>query len=92
MNHPAIEDKIKEILNHQLEIPSSKLDQLDQDTPLLGRGIGLDSMEVLTFSTEIESAFDFQIEDADLNVSVFKNIGSLVEYIHSRLKDRERPE
>jgi acyl carrier protein len=85
MTRTDIEDKIKEILKAELEIPAEKLSAIQQDTPLLGRGIGLDSMEVLTLSTEIENTFDFQIDDADLNVSIFKDIGHLADYIQKRL-------
>ena len=76
-----IETKIKQILISDLEIDPEILSAVDSDTPLLGRGIGLDSVETLTLVAGIEEAFDIQIDDAALTAELFKSLGILAEYV-----------
>jgi acyl carrier protein len=79
-----IEKIIKQILVSRLEVNPELISTSSSDTPLLGRGIGLDSMETLTLVAAIEKEFDIEIADDDLTVDLFKSIGSLAEYILQR--------
>ena len=76
-----VELKIKEILIAQLELDPDSLSALDGDTPLLGRGIGLDSVDALAVSAGIEEQFDIQIPDDDLTPELFESIGTLANYV-----------
>jgi acyl carrier protein len=77
----AIEERIKHILISELGVSSNILAASDSNTPLLGRGIGLDSMETLVLVAGIEKEFDIQVDDADLTVDLFRTIGNLAEYV-----------
>jgi acyl carrier protein len=57
----------------------------DETTGLLGKGIGLDSVEVLQVVSAIEEAFGLTIEDDELEVEHFATIGTLVTFIERRL-------
>jgi acyl carrier protein len=83
-----IEQKIRRILISELSVDPVKLAASNSTTPLLGRGIGLDSMETLALVAGIEKEFDIQVDDADLTVELFKNLATLVEYVLRRLSDR----
>lgn len=80
-----IDAKIRSILLSELRVNSASLAQSDSDTPLIGRGIGLDSVEALALVVALEEAFDIEIPDADMNVNLFQNIGSLAQYVQQRL-------
>lgn len=80
-----IEGKIKEILISELEIKPGVLATCDSSTPLLGKGIGLDSVETLSLVAGIEKEFDIQIDDDDLTVDLFKNLGTLAEYVLKKI-------
>jgi acyl carrier protein len=80
-----IEEKIKHILVSELEVNLEILAMSNASTPLLGRGIGLDSMETLTLVAGIEKEFDIQIADEDLTANLFKNIATLAEYVLQQL-------
>ena len=45
----AIEERIKQILMSELAVDPATLDMSSSSTPLLGRGIGLDFLEILTW-------------------------------------------
>lgn len=84
-----IEKKIIQILISDLEIDPTILSTVDSNTPLLGRGIGLDSVETLTLVAGIEEAFDIQIDDADLTVELFKSFGTLAEYVLQKITEQK---
>jgi len=70
-----IEKKIIQILISDLEIDPAILSTVDSNTPLLGRGIGLNSVETLTLVAGIEEAFDIHIDDADLTAELSRLSG-----------------
>ena len=77
----TIEERIKALLAMRLQIPGDVLAASDAETSLLGRGIGLDSMEALTLANALESEFGIAIPDDDLTVELFATIGSVAEYL-----------
>jgi acyl carrier protein len=84
-----IEAKIKKILTAELAVDPATLANSNSSTPLLGRGIGLDSIETLALVAGIEEGFDIQIEDNDLTVDLFKDIGTLAAYVLRKTSERQ---
>ncbi len=84
-----IEKKIIQILISDLEIDPAILSTVDSNTPLLGRGIGLNSVETLTLVAGIEEAFDIQIDDADLTADLFKSLGTLAEFVLQKITEQK---
>ena len=83
-----IEEEIKQILISELEVSPVILANSNSTTPLLGRGIGLDSIETLSLVAGIENSFDIQIDDDDLNVDLFKNLATLSEYVLKKIPEK----
>ena len=83
-----IEEEIKQILISELEVSPVILANSNSTTPLLGRGIGLDSIETLSLVAGIENSFDIQVDDDDLNVDLFKNLATLSEYVLKKIPDK----
>jgi acyl carrier protein len=80
-----IEGALKRILAEELGIGAEVLAASDSSTPLLGRGIGLDSMETLSLVTGIEQEFAIQIADEHLTAELFSTLGSLTDYVERAL-------
>jgi len=59
--------------------------RLDESTGLLGRGIGLDSVEVLALVGAIEEAFELTIDDEALEAEHFQTIGTVVTFVMGQL-------
>lgn len=83
-----IEQTIKDILVAELELDPGTYGANSSTTPLLGRGIGLDSIDALTLIAAIEKRFDIEVFDADLTVGLFKTIRTLAEYVVHRTSER----
>jgi acyl carrier protein/lauroyl/myristoyl acyltransferase len=58
---------------------------LGEETELLGRGIGLDSVEVLQLVTLIEKEYGVMIDDEELAPHHFRSVASLLTFIESKL-------
>jgi acyl carrier protein len=82
-NRQNIYKQIIEILGRLNMIRSPE--KLDENTGLLGRGIGLDSVEILQIVTAIEEEFDLSIDDDELEPSHFRSIDNLINFIERRL-------
>ncbi len=55
------------------------------DTPLLGAIPELDSMAVVSLITGLENHFGLVVDDDDMDGSTFATVGSLVDYVSSKL-------
>jgi acyl carrier protein len=72
---------IQRLLIAELEVSPVLLEGSTADTPLLGRGVGLDSVEALALALGLEREFDISIPDADLTVELFESLGALADYV-----------
>lgn len=88
ISREQIELAIKEILVAELELDPLIYQASSATTPLLGRGIGLDSIDALTLISAIEKQFDIEVQDSDLTVALFKTISSLAEYVLRSTSER----
>lgn len=57
---------------------------IDDSTSLLGRGIGLDSIDVLNLVCAIEKEFALTLDESEFTQSSFQTIGSLATFIEKR--------
>ena len=73
--------KIKRIVINNLNLDLSE-DQIDDDSPLFGTGLGLDSIDALDLVIGIEEGFSIKVGEDELYV--FKSVNSLVDYIMER--------
>ncbi len=55
------------------------------DTPLLGAIPELDSMAVVSLIGAIEERFGFTVDDDELSGATFATVGSLTEFVGSKL-------
>jgi acyl carrier protein len=63
-----------------------RADQLDATTPMLGSMPELDSMAVLELMLELEQRFGITVEGDDVSAEVFETLGSLAEFVDSKLR------
>lgn len=58
---------------------------MQRDTALLGAIPELDSMAVVTLITTLEERFGIVVDDDDIDGSTFATVGSLSDYVASKL-------
>ena len=86
--HIEIEAQIKRLLVSELKVNPALLENTDPTMPLLGRGIGLDSVEAMALLVSLEEEFGLAIPDDDLTVDLFESLGTLADYIAHALLER----
>lgn len=74
----TIENKIKDIIMESLILDIDKK-LIQNDQPLFGRGLELDSIDALELSIGISMEFDVSLTDDDM--SIFSSINKLTDYI-----------
>jgi acyl carrier protein len=88
-----IEKRIKQLLGSELNVNASVIATSNSSTPLLGRGVGLDSIETMALLLSIEEEFGISVPDSDMTATLFETIGSLSGYIVQKLSEQsERAE
>lgn len=83
-------DTIKRLLIEELDVEPDRLSQADGGTPLLGLGVGLDSIDALRLATALERQFDIEIPDESLTAELFSSVGSLAVYVSRQLAEQSR--
>lgn len=59
-------------------------ERMDAATPLLGEVPELDSMAILGILTQIEAEFGIHIDDDDIDAEVFRDFGTLWDFVKTR--------
>ena len=56
-------------------------EEIGDDTPLFGEGLGLDSIDVLELVLELERSFGVQIRDEETGVEVLRSIDTMADFV-----------
>jgi acyl carrier protein len=72
--------QVKEAIARSLKLPMAPEDIAD-DIPLFGEGLGLDSIDVLELVLELERTFNVKITDEQLGRRALRSVRTIVELI-----------
>lgn len=84
-----VKDRLREVIIKTLRLETVKPEDIQDDTPLFGEGLGLDSIDALELVVALEKEFGIKITDDEVGPQVFQNIGTLAAFIVS--KEAEAP-
>jgi acyl carrier protein len=84
----SIESQIRDLLVSELDVSRAALASCSSTTPLLGRGLGLDSVETMALIVAIEDRFNISVPDFDLNEALFANLQTLTRYVSQKIAAR----
>jgi acyl carrier protein len=72
--------EIKQAIIRSLRLPLTA-DQIGDDTPLFGEGLGLDSIDVLELVLELERSFGVTIGDEQTGMKVLRSVDTIAAYV-----------
>ena len=78
----AVLEKLKESLIDRLNLYQTK-EQIDDDTPLFGSGLKLDSVAATELAVMLDEEFGVRISEGD-DPSFMRNVNSLASFILAR--------
>jgi len=78
---------LKQAIVRSLRLPITP-EEIANDTPLFGEGLGLDSIDVLELVLELERSFGVQIRDEQTGAAVLRSVDTIAEFVVS---ERAKP-
>ena len=82
----ALKEQLKEIIISELSIEDITPEELDNDAPLFGEGLGLDSLDAVELVVLLQRHFGIQIKDLEQGRKIFENLDTLATYISEHRK------
>lgn len=79
-NPSSLNAEIKQAIVRSLRLPIAP-EEIGDDTPLFGEGLGLDSIDVLELVLELERTFGVAITDEATGARVLRTVTSIAEFI-----------
>ncbi len=76
-----LKQKLKEQLIERLNLEDIVPEDIADDMPLFGEGLGLDSIDVLEMIVLLDTVYGIEIENAEAGRKIFYSINSIAEYI-----------
>ncbi|MBA4417529.1 MAG: acyl carrier protein [Syntrophus sp. (in: bacteria)] len=80
----TIKEKLKKLLIEELNLEDVTPEEIEDDAPLFGEGLGLDSLDAVELVVLLEKHFGVEVKDLDEGRSAFQSINTLVAYIEER--------
>ena len=72
---------LKQQIIEALNLEDITVDDIDNDAPLFGDGLGLDSIDALELIVLMEKKYGIKLSDPTQGKAIFKSINTMAEYI-----------
>ena len=76
--------ELKQIIIKELFLEDITPDDIDDNAPLFGEGLGLDSLDAVELVVIIQKNFNVEIKDMDEGRVAFESINSLASFLGER--------
>jgi acyl carrier protein len=74
---------LKEQIALQLKMRNIKPEDIGDDEPLFGAGLGLDSLDILELIVLLRQRYKIKVANAEEGQKVFRSVRTVAEYIHA---------
>ena len=83
MTNENLAPRVKELIVRRLKLDIDPT-TIQNDAPLFGEGLGLDSIDALELVLGLEQEFGIKVEDEEVGVKAFASVNALVEFIEQK--------
>ena len=83
-NKREMEELVLELKNQIIEVlnlEDVQPEDIDNDAPLFGKGLGLDSIDALELIVMMEKSYRIKIKDPSAGKEIFKSINTMAEFV-----------
>lgn len=75
--------ELKQSIIEQLNLEEMEVEEIGNDEPLFGDGLGLDSIDALELIVLLEKDYGIKLEDPSKGKEIFASINKMAEYIEA---------
>jgi acyl carrier protein len=79
--------RLKKLIIESLALEDVTPDDIKDDDPLFGNGLGLDSIDALELVVALEKEFGIVIVDEEVGKKIFVSINTLADFVAKERKD-----
>ena len=76
-----IRERIKSVIIESLGLEGMTPEMIDDDAPLFGEGLGLDSVDALELMVVLEKDFGVQIDNQEIDPEAFASVAALERFV-----------
>jgi acyl carrier protein len=87
----AIEERLKHLLVQRLSLVNIKPQDIGDDEPLFGEGVGLDSLDGVEIAVILQREFGIRVTDRNATREAFATVRTLADFIRSHQKNGKPP-
>lgn len=77
----ALKKQLKEVIVEDLSLEDVTPEEIADDAPLFGEGLGLDSLDAVELVVLLQRHFGIQIKDLEEGRKIFANLDTLAKYV-----------
>jgi acyl carrier protein len=73
--------ELKKLIINTLKLEDIAPGDIENDAPLFGEGLGLDSIDALELVVALEKTYNVFIPDSEVGKKVFRSVNALAEFV-----------
>jgi acyl carrier protein len=81
----TVKEQLKKLIVEDLNLEEINPEDIEDDAPLFGEGLGLDSLDAVEIVVLLEKHFGVVVKDLDEGKVAFQSINALAAYIEGRI-------
>ncbi len=83
MTKEDLRPRVKDLIVRRLKLDIDPT-TIDNEAPLFGEGLGLDSIDALELVLGLEQEFGIKVEDEEVGVKAFASVDALCDFIEKK--------
>jgi acyl carrier protein len=81
MDPSTLNDAIKRLMIEELDLRGKTSADIDDQAPLFGAGLGLDSLDALQLAMAVEERFGVRVPEGEAGRAAFESVQALSDFI-----------